>query len=798
MNLETIINPRNWSIRVKLLTGFVLVALIPTFIVSVVLIEEQRERLTEDVNEQLQGFGKAVSVNLQSRFEEMLADFDAISRDPSLNRLMNSYVQATNERNLSAIKDEIRDIFLQYTFGREDFASLRALSLDGRVIVSNSFVEELEGNDDFSHTEAFELVEYLLSPQASTRERLFSDVYIEASSHLPRFDIVGLMHSDENDVLAALILTIAPGVDKGFYDSIINYWDASSFDTMDIYLVNKHGYLMSPARFASSSNIARMRVTTNALNDEESDVSPEVPMPELTLVGQPFPTAESPVTLGSSLTEGVELAIKGTSDLSIYEDYRGQMIIGYYAPFEIANLEWALLAEVDRDDALSTLQALAARVPQLILIALAFAAVITFISTYLTTTPILRLTRAAERIALGETFEIPRIDARDEVGTLQDVLRQVTQQLRVSIEMLETRVANRVRDLEATSDIARAASQTPDLDTLLRNVVDLIRDRFDDIYHAQVFLVDSTGQNAILRASTGEAGQKLLERGHNLYVGSASVIGQVTLEGSPVVARDTIVPIVPWKPNPLLPRTRAEMALPLRVGNQIIGALDLQSTKPDVFTEDDERVFQNMADQLAVAINNVSLVEESRARLFEIEQLNLLRTEESWSEYFQQRRGHSMTGYVIDQEAPMPSNEWSDLQQEAMRQGETVTRRENGQVRMAVPLQLRNATFGALEVEIPAEAFSGQIATLTEELVDRLAFSIDNARSFDQSLRLAEREGVVNRIAAHLSQQLEVEDILQSAIRQVGQALRVPRTTIRLNVEGLRQTESAVSSEEQL
>ena len=185
---------------------------------------------------------------------------------------------------------------------------------------------------------------------------------------------------------------------------------------------------------------------------------------------------------------------------------------------------------------------------------------------------------------------------------------------------LEGEVGQRTRDIVATAEIGQAITAARDLQSLLRQVVNLIIERFD-FYHAQVFLLDDLGQNAVLRASTGEAGRQLLERQHSLPVGSQSVIGLVTNGGEPVIARDTDTDIT-HRRNELLPNTRSEMALPLRIAGRIIGALDVQSENADAFDQGDITVFQAMADQLAVAIENARLFERTQRDLEQIERLN--------------------------------------------------------------------------------------------------------------------------------------------------------------------------------
>ncbi len=219
--------------------------------------------------------------------------------------------------------------------------------------------------------------------------------------------------------------------------------------------------------------------------------------------------------------------------------------------------------------------------------------------------------------------DAPRTWNPEEVELVAAVAQEMTQALEAAhLFALEQR---RARQLQAAAEVSRAASSLLDLDELLNRVVELIRDAFG-FYHVQVFLVDEENYAAWLRASTGEAGRLLLERQHHLIVGSQSVIGQVTATGKPVVARDTDRDQV-HRRNELLPDTRAECAVPLRVGTRIIGALDVQSTEPDVFDEEDIAVLQTLADQLAVAIENARAYQQQRETAERLRELDQLKTQ---------------------------------------------------------------------------------------------------------------------------------------------------------------------------
>ncbi len=395
------------------------------------------------------------------------------------------------------------------------------------------------------------------------------------------------------------------------------------------------------------------------------------------------------------------------------------------------------------------------------------------------TPPLTNLTEAMQAAMDGDyTYQIEARDRHDEIGQLSAAFVDMRTHVRALLDDLESRIASRTRDISATQEVGRFAASQRNLQTLMEQVVELIVEKFPDIYHAQIFLVDDDRENALLRASTGEPGKIMLARGHRLGVGSVSVIGQVTGQGEVVVARDTGTSQVHQR-NELLPLTRAELAIPLKVGNVTIGALDVQSRIRDSFGKDEIAILQTMADQVAVAIENARLYQDSVRRLEEIERINRTSTLETWQEYL-----HSQRERQLSSESGITSgNDWSGIRKQAMQQNRIVVGAvtPNMTVPIAVPVQLRGQTLGAVEWEIPAADLNENKLQLAQELANRLAVSLDNARLFQESQRAAERERVVNNIAARLTPQTEISDILQTAVREVGQALRAPQVSIRLH-----------------
>ena len=197
------------------------------------------------------------------------------------------------------------------------------------------------------------------------------------------------------------------------------------------------------------------------------------------------------------------------------------------------------------------------------------------------------------------------------------VLQGMADQLAIAIknarlhqenQRLLARAQRRARLLEAAAQVGRDATSILDLDELMNKVVDIICDAYG-FYYAGVFLVDESGEWAVLRAGRGEAGRKMIEAGHKLKVGGLSMIGTAIAQRKARIALDVGEEPVHFK-NPYLPYTRSEMALPLVIGDQVIGAMTVQSMEEAAFSDEDIASLQAMADQVAVAIRNAQLLKD--------------------------------------------------------------------------------------------------------------------------------------------------------------------------------------------
>jgi PAS domain S-box-containing protein len=219
-----------------------------------------------------------------------------------------------------------------------------------------------------------------------------------------------------------------------------------------------------------------------------------------------------------------------------------------------------------------------------------------------------------DELRVLNTIKTPLRDADGKIWGVLGFGRDVTQRERLLADL-----ARRSTQLQTAAEVSRAVSSILNPDELMRQVVNLVRERFE-LYYAGLFLVDQAGEWtgeagrwAVLRAGTGEAGRIQLERSHKLEIGGESMVGWCVANKQARIALDVGEEAVRFE-NPLLPETRSEMALPLIVRGKVIGAMTVQSTQESAFSDEDVAVLQTMADQLAVAIENARLFEQAQAR----------------------------------------------------------------------------------------------------------------------------------------------------------------------------------------
>jgi signal transduction histidine kinase/HAMP domain-containing protein len=317
-------------------------------------------------------------------------------------------------------------------------------------------------------------------------------------------------------------------------------------------------------------------------------------------------------------SQGIDAALARSSGSGLYDNYAGQPVIGAYR--WLPEVQAALLAEQAQAEAFAPEDALAT---MLVGTALAVALLTTLLAAVVTrqiTRPIVQLTMRAVRIANGDLEQTVPEDRRDEIGILARAFNIMTAELRALYNGLEQKVSERTAQLQeanrrlryramqlaVSAEVGRIATSILDLDVLLSRVVELIRDYYRFAYVA-IFLLDDTGQWAVLREGSGELGDTLKVKGQWLSVGEPSLVGQVAEKGEPQVLASADA-----QDRPDSPHIQSEAAFPLRIGGHTIGVLDIHSLHADAFDKEDVKVLQGVADQIAIAIENARTYELER------------------------------------------------------------------------------------------------------------------------------------------------------------------------------------------
>ena len=359
-------------------------------------------------------------------------------------------------------------------------------------------------------------------------------------------------------------------------------------------------------------------------------------------------------------------------------------------------------------------------------------------------------------------------------------------------DLLELRVQERTAALEkraaqlqAVTSVARTIVAIKDLDSLLPEITKLVSEQFG-FYHTGIFLVDEANDYAVLQAANSAGGRQMLDRQHRLRLDSNSIVGYATSRGEPRIALDVGADAVYFN-NPDLPNTRSEMALPLRAGSQTIGALDVQSTETNAFSQEDISVLVTLADQVVIAIENARLFGESRSALSESQNTIEKYVKQAWGSFSKQM---IHTGFVFDgtQVVPLEKGARRNQIKAAMETGRLSLEKASSTI--AIPLRLRGQTIGVLDVR----SKSGQREWTRDEIsmlqaaAERAALALENARLVDSAQRRAARERTIGEIAARIGTASNVDSIIQTAVEELGRKLSgAAEVTLELSTPNIEQ-----------
>ncbi|MCH7559984.1 MAG: GAF domain-containing protein, partial [Thaumarchaeota archaeon] len=413
------------------------------------------------------------------------------------------------------------------------------------------------------------------------------------------------------------------------------------------------------------------------------------------------------------------------------------------------------------------------------LVALGVGSLAAFVLTRRIIGPLNQLRDTAQKLGQGDLNQSVQITGGIELVSLANSFNTMADQIQELFSGLEDRVSERTIELEKANEqieqranqlkaitlVGSAITSVRSIENVLPKITEVISQQFG-YYQVGIFLNNSTDEYAVLSAANSEGGKKMLERGHQLKIGEQGIVGYSIALGRPRIALDVGEDAV-FFDNPELPDTRSEMALPLKFGDQIIGALDVQSTVEAAFNDEDINVLTLLADQVSLAIENARLFDQTRRSLAESETLYRQYIRQAWSKL---SREQDLAGYRYDARGATPLESSDNIDAILSDGGQSDSNNETK--RVSVPIKIRGEPIGTLTVQVPENYDLGEDQMeLVNAVAERVALSAENARLFEEITRRAERERLVSDISGKIRSTNDPDKIIQTAIEELKIAL---------------------------
>lgn len=318
---------------------------------------------------------------------------------------------------------------------------------------------------------------------------------------------------------------------------------------------------------------------------------------------------------------------------------------------------------------------------------------------------------------------------------------------------LEHKVEERTQQLRKINEIGRFVAAILEPEDLLPRALQRIDTEFK-FYYAAFFLVNATGQWAELNAATGEAGRVLRENKHRLDTNGNSTVAKAIRTREGQIVRSGKSEQAVYQDNPLLPYTRSQIVLPLIVGDLVLGALEIHATQENAFLPADLNTFQNMANEIAIALENARLFQEAQQTLSEMRATQRQYLQGAWQSLTEEK---DLT-YALGDNDPSARNE------------------------LEIPLALRDQIIGQLQLTNTTE-WSLEQKSLVEAIVMQAVLALENARLVEESQSIAAREKLANEIITKVWASTSMDGILQTAVRELGRSLEAAEVEIEISMD---------------
>ena len=369
-------------------------------------------------------------------------------------------------------------------------------------------------------------------------------------------------------------------------------------------------------------------------------------------------------------------------------------------------------------------------------------------------------------------------DINRELEDVKESLEQRIDLRTAELEKANQQVQERAARFQVISEISQEISAN--VDQKPKELLNLITRSISEklgFYHIGIFLLDKNREFAVLRAANSQGGQHMVERHHQLKVGGTGIVGYVAQAARPRIALDTGTDAVFFN-NPDLPKTRSEIALPLKYGSKVIGVLDVQSTQQSAFKDEDANLLSTLANQIAIVINNIIIAEQGDSGFA---------AQQFFQANKQQRKQGTESGfsYLSDGTIATARQLNDPATEQALASGETVVLAQpsrNIPPTLAIPVKVRDQVIGIIHVQATEKnrRWTEDEVAMVQSISDRAALALENARLFEETVRRADQEETIAKVTTQIGASTDFKHILQTTIQELGQVLGVSRSFIQM------------------
>lgn len=743
-----------FSMRNKLTIAFVSIVLLSIGLVAFFVINTTRSALTDAANQNLLSSAQQVSTQIDDYLEANLSALQAEAQLPAFRTFVTQPEESRTTEQILSITNSLQALKSKdpYILSYSLLTRTGNVVADSRDISPSLIPDYLDVDNQIQNgfESAMLTNQYYISPVRLGTDRETTWLYFASPIQDLNNRPAGLLVARyQTDVFQDLLESNTGMIGEGSYGVLYS-------QTYDNYIHLAHG--TDPELTAKS--VAPL--SPNQIQQlKNRGQLPDLPAEELSLN---LPALQANLAKANEENFFTLTDEGSTKQVAVVRLENKPWLLAFYQPRDV------FLAPVAQQTTL------------IISLAVIVAGLTVLIATLVArsfTAPITSMVEGVHQIEQGNLEAEVRVNTTDEIGLLADAFNNMTTQLKTTLETLEKRIARRTQSLaqravqiQTTAELARDVTTIREQDRLLTQITHLIADRFG-YYHVGIFLINRPGTDAVLEAANSPGGQRMLERGHKLAVGEVGIVGYVAGTGEARIALD-VGEDATYFDNPDLPETRSEIALPLMIENEVMGVLDVQSKQAEAFTQEDLEILQVLADQIAIALDNARLLEQSQAALEEIETLYGEQIQKNWQVYMEDKP----TAYRYTPNEIVPQS----LTQNMPFQPAYAEHPIRNDYSLYVPITIRGQTIGSFTLERTENQppWTEDDLELVTQVINQIAVVLETTRLLEETQQKAIQEQMTSQISTELRQTLDMDTILQTAARTIGDTLNLSSVKIQM------------------